>query len=93
MEIIRLTPEDAPRGAQVSKNAEFAQGQWLDLLTQSVAASAAAMEMRSRRRRIGTDAVEKRAKRAEALICLGEISAAHRALEASPVAPRTETTC
>ena len=52
-----------PKGGQVSKNApldrftEFAQGQWLDLLTQSVAASAVAMEMRSRRRRTGTDAV------------------------------------
>ena len=35
--------------------------------------------------------MEKRAERAEALICLGEISA-RRALEASPVAPRTEAT-
>ena len=41
-----------PRGGKVSKNAlldrftKFAQGQWLHLLTQSVAASAAAIEMR-----------------------------------------------
>ena len=78
-----------PKGRKVSKNAllnrftKFAQRQWLDLLTQSVAASAAAIEMRSRRRTTGTDSVEKRAERAEALICLGEISAARRALEAS----------
>ena len=87
-----------PRGGKVSKNAlldrftKFAQGQWLDLLTPSVAASAAAIEMRSRRRRTGTDSVEKRAERAEALICLGEISAARRVLESSPVAPGTEAT-
>ena len=87
-----------PRGGKVSKNVlldrftKFAQGQWLDLLTQSVAASAAAIEMRSRRRRTGTDSVEKRAERAEALVCLGEISTARRALEASPVAPGTEAT-
>ena len=66
-----------PRGGKVSKNAlldrfsQFAQGQWWDLLTQSVAASAAAIEMRSRRRRTGTDSVEKRTERAEAFDLLG----------------------
>ena len=77
----RVVREDAlvqaSRGGKVPKNAlldrftKFAQGQWLDLLTQSVAASASAIEMRSRRRRTGTDSVEKRAERAEALICFG----------------------
>ena len=87
-----------PRGGKVSKNAlldrftKFAQGQWLELLTQSVEASAATTELRSRWRRTGMDSVEKRAERAEALICLGEISAARRALEASPVAPGAEET-
>ena len=66
----RMLLFEPPRGGKVSQNAlldrftKFAQGQWLDLLTQSVAASAAALEMRSRRRRTGTDTVEKRAERA-----------------------------
>ena len=65
------------KNAVLDRFSKFAQGQWLDLMTQSVAASAAAMEMRSRRRRTRTDC---------------EISAARCSLEAS-VAPGIEAIC
>ena len=83
------------RGGKLPKNElldrlrKFANGEWVDLLGLSKEASESAACIRSRSR---VDTVEKRVERAEALISMGEISAARHALEGSPVAPGNEDT-
>ena len=80
------------RGGKVPKNqlldmlSKFVNGQWLDLLGKSQEASENAARLRSR------DDVEKGVERAEALISMGEISAAHQALEGSLLAPGKQDT-
>ena len=51
-----------------------------------------AMVSQSRRRRTQQDSVERRADRAEALVCMGELSAGRQALEGAPVAPGNDRT-
>ena len=87
-----------PRGGKVAKNklldrfTKFAQGQWLELLSASAEASKSAADIRARRSRTRMDPMDQRVQRAEALLSMGEISAARHALEGSPVAPGSEET-
>ena len=88
-----------PTGGKVAKNkflgqfTKFAQGQWLELLCASAEASKSAADIRARRSRTRMDPMDQRVQRAEALLSMGEISAARHALEGSPVAPGSEETC
>ena len=50
------------------------------------------MVSQSRRRHTQQDSVERRADRAEALVCMGELSAGRQALEGAPVAPGNDRT-
>ena len=70
------------RGGKVPKNQlldrlqKFANGEWVHLLRLSREASESAASIRSRRSPTRVDTVEKTVERAEALICMDEISAA-----------------
>ena len=76
-----------PKNQLLDRLRKFANGEWVDLLGLGGEASESAASIRSRRSRTRVDTVEKRDERAEALISMGEISAARHALEGSPVAP------
>ena len=91
----RLLLFKPPRGGKVAKNTlldrftKFAPGQWLELLSASAEASKIAADMRSRRSRTRVDTVDPRVQRAEALLCMGEMSGArHESLQG----PRRRTT-
>ena len=51
-----------------------------------------AMNLQTRRQRTQQDSVERRADRAEALVCMEELSAGQQALEGAPVAPANDRT-
>ena len=71
----------------------FADGDWASLLASSMEHASRAAQASSRRsRRQDTDNVESRAARAEALVHMGELSAARQALEGAAVAPGTRDT-
>ena len=53
---------------------------------------AAARKGFQRRRRAQTDSLERRAKKAESLVLMGEVSAGRHALEGAPLAPGTQRT-
>ena len=96
LEIVPLTPEDAlvqaPQGEQGVQ--ERTLGPVHQVRSGLVVGSLDRERgsVCSRHRDAQQEEKKKRAERAEALICLGKISAARRALEASPVAPGTEAT-
>ena len=102
MEIVRPPPQNAV--VQTTQRRKGGEEQTLgsvhqictrtvvELLSASAEASKSAADMRVRRSRTRVDTVDLRVHRAEALICMGEISAARHALEGSPVAPGTEET-
>ena len=50
------------------------------------------MNWQTRRRRTQQDSVERRADRAEALVCMGDFSAGRQAPEGAPVAPGNDRT-
>ena len=65
----------------------FADGDWASLLASSMERASQAAQASSRRsRRQDTDNLESRAARAEALVQMGELSAARQALEGAAVA-------
>ena len=101
MEIVHPPPRMLlfkPLGGRKVKNklldrfTKFAQGQRLELLSASAETSRSAADMRARRSRTRVDTMDQRVQRAEALLSMGEISAARHALEGSPVVPGSEET-
>ena len=80
----RVGEATPPKNQLLDRLQKFANGEWIDLLGLSREASESAASIRSRRSRTRVDTVEKRVERAEALISMGEISAARHALEGSP---------
>ena len=80
----RVGEATPPKNQLLDRLRKFANGEWIDLLGLSREASVSAASIRSRRSRTRVDTVEKRVERAEALISMGEISAARHALEGSP---------
>ena len=66
----------------------FAHGQWAELL----AASATCDEQAATGRRVNGDDLERRAKRAELLVGMDELSSARQALEGAELAPGTNET-
>ena len=95
----RLLLHKPPRGGLVPKRKlqdrfeVFADGDWASLLASSMVHASRAAQASSRRsRRQDTDNLESRAARAEALVHMGELSAARQALEGAAVAPGTRDT-
>ena len=95
----RLLLHKPPRGGLVPKRklqhrfGVFADGDWACLLASSMKHASRAAQASSRRsRRQDTDNVESRAARADALVHMGELSAACQALEGAAVAPATRKT-
>ena len=95
----RLWLHKPPRGSLLSKNqlqhrfAVFTEGDWASLLIASAEHAIRAAQASSRRSRgRDHDNLEARAARAEALIHMGELSAARQALEGAAVAPGTRET-
>ena len=70
----------------------FQEGQWLQLLEQSLANDLQGHQVSTRRRRRPTNSVAMRAERAKTLVQFGELSAARVALEGAEVAPGTLAT-
>ena len=85
--LLHRPPIGGKQGKLLERFTEFSRGQWIQLLTISFDCADRAMVSQSRRRRTQQDSVERRADRAEALVCTGELSAGRQALEGAPVAP------
>ena len=95
----RLLLHRPARGGQIPKVQlqrridAFSRGDWASLLaSEQESSSRAAQGFSRRRRRVVHDDVEARAARAEALVQLGELSAARQALEGASVAPGNTAT-
>ena len=88
----RMLLHRPPRGGLISKEKLgacfqlFAQGQWAELLAASATCDEQAAMGRRRRRRVNGDDLERRAKRAELLVGMGELSSARQALEGAELA-------
>ena len=94
----RILLHRSPRGGKIPKGkllerfTDFSRGQWIQMLITSLDYGDQAMNLQTRRRRTQQDSVERRADRAEALLCKGELSAGRQALEGAPVAPANDRT-
>ena len=82
-----------PRAKLVARFEAFSRGEWRQLFTASaVCDEKAAIGRRQWRRRRAYNDVERRVRRAEQLVHLGELSSARQILEGSEVAPETRAT-
>ena len=81
-----------PKGKLLERFTDFSRGHWIQMLITSLDYGDQAMILQTRRRRKQQDSVERRADRAEALVCMGELSAGRQALEGAPVAPGNDRT-
>ena len=70
----------------------FSRGEWDSLLADGLESTSRSGQAFSRRRRVNRDDLESRAARAEALVQMGELSSARRALEGAAIAPGNEAT-
>ena len=79
-----------PRGRLEDRFRRFAEGQWVDLVNESMMdADKATVTTNRRRRRDDQNELDKRATRALRLVHFGELSSARQALEGANVAPGT----
>ena len=73
----RILLHRSPRGGKIPKGkllerfTDFSRGQWIQMLITSLDYGDQAMNLQTRRRRTQQDSVERRADRAEALLCKG----------------------
>ena len=67
--------------------AEQGTRHWIQMLITSLDCGDQGMNLQTRRRQSQHDVVERRADRAEVLVCMGEFSAGRQAPEGVPVAP------
>ena len=81
-----------PKSRLLARITSFAWGDWEELLIAGRDCSEAAAQFRSRRRRTHAPAIDQRADRAEHMVCMGELSAAHMALDGDPIAPGNDAT-
>ena len=96
--LLRMLLHRPSRGGLISKEKLgarfqlFAHCQWAELLAASATCDEQAAVGRRRRRRANGDDLERRAKRAELLVGMGELSYARQALEGAELAPGTNET-
>ena len=73
-----------PRSKLVARFEVFTRGEWIQLLTASTLCNEKAASARQRQRRRGGDDVERRVRRAENMVHVGELSSARQALHWRP---------
>ena len=94
----RLLLHKPPQGGSipthrlVARFEAFSQGQWATLLRESVEGAEMVATARSRRSRRSADDIAHRAKRAQALVLMWEISSGRQELEGAALVPGTEDT-
>ena len=81
-----------PKGKLLERFTDFSRCRWIQMLITSLDCGDQPMNLQTRRRRTRQDSMERRADKAEALVCMEELSTEQQAVEGAPVAPGNDRT-